>query len=165
MNASKHGIRLLGALMLFTLSADGFAQSPTTYKHLCIAVGVNTTEPLPDRAGQSLTIGDFVCTTEGGPLDGATVTGRTINHYDGLTGTALSGNGVTRRPGGQVYWQATEQRTEIKMSEGRVTGFDGVGRGRFVLTTGAYSALNGKAYSYKFNSTGPGRFTVDVSLE
>src|SRR4051812_43233040 len=83
MNTGKHGIRLLGAFTLLTLSAGGFAQSAITFRHLCIAVGNNAIEPLADRAGQTLAIGDYVCTTEGGPLDGATMTGRSISHYDG----------------------------------------------------------------------------------
>ena len=165
MNTGKHGIRLLGAFTLLTLSAGGFAQSAITYRHSCIAVGNNAIEPLADRAGQTLAIGDYVCTTEGGPLDGATVTGRTISHYDGPSGVTLSSNGVTRRPGAQAFWVNTEGHTDLKMSQGRVTGFDGAGRGHFVLTSGGFSALSGRTYSYKFSATGPGRFTIDVSLD
>ena len=165
MNA-KHGLRLLGAITLLTLSAGVSGQAtPTSFKHSCLSVGMSPPEPLADRAGQSISIGDYVCTTEGGPLDGATVNGRSMTHFEGPKGTALSASGVTRKPGAQAVWVNSEGRTELKMSEGRVTGFEGTGRGRYVLGSGAFSALNGKGYSYKAYSTGPGRFAIDVSME
>jgi len=74
----------------------------------------------------------------------------------------LSGLGVTRKPGATTAYQHTEGKQSLVMTDGKVTGATGSGRGRYTLATGAAAANNGKTYSYTFRSTAPGQFIVDV---
>jgi len=94
--------------------------------------------------------------------DGGVLTGTTIYEWDKGVATQLSGIGVTRKPGATTTYQHTEGKRSLVMTDGKVTGATGSGRGRYTLATGATVANNGKTYSYTFRTTAPGQFIVDV---
>ena len=104
----------------------------------------------------------LTCRVEGGATDGGVLTGTTIYEWDKGVATLLSGLGVTRKPGATTAYQHTEGKQSLVMTDGKVTGATGSGRGRYTLATGAAAANNGKTYSYTFRTTAPGQFIVDV---
>lgn len=49
------------------------------------------------------------------------------------------------------------------VTDGKVTGFAGSGRGKYVVAVGSSSALAGKTYNYTFKFTGPGQFVIETT--
>ncbi|MEO8186366.1 MAG: hypothetical protein ABI580_03270 [Burkholderiaceae bacterium] len=156
---------VLVGIFLGGLGAASFAQSPVTYKLLCQSVGTAPQEPLGDREGHTLFAPNYSCRVEGGPLDGGLVTGISIYEWDKLNGTGLSGNGVIRKPGATAVYELTEFKNTRTMTNGKVTGFEGIGRGTYKLATGSASSLAGKAFSFTAGPNGPGQFVVDIRVE
>lgn len=138
------------------------AQSGETTKLFCHAVGSGAAEPLGDREGHSITVQQNTCRVEGGLSNGAILTGTTIYEWDKTNGVLLSGFGVTRKPGATSAYQNTEGRIALTMTEGKVTGTTGSGKGRWTMATGAAATMKGKTYSYTFKSTGPGQAVIEV---
>lgn len=141
------------------------AQTSSNARLFCHAVGYNPPEALGDREGHSISIGEITCRVEGGPGDGGVLTGTTIYEWDKASGVLLSGIGITRKPGATTAYQHTEGKISLVMSNGKVVGSTGSGRGRYTMATGASVAMAGKTYSYTFKTTGPGQFVVDVVNE
>ena len=151
------------AIAMFAFgSADVFAQSGATSRLYCHAVGASPPEPLGDREGHAISVGEITCRVEGGTTDGDVLTGTTIDEWDRGVATQLSGIGVTRKPGATTTSQHTEGKQSLVMTDGKVTGATGSGRGRYTLDAGAAAANNGKTYSYTFRTTAPGQFIVEV---
>jgi hypothetical protein len=165
MNNRTRLLRCLGVAASVVMCASAFAQSGSTARLLCHSIGNSPAEPLGDRDGHAVAVGQFTCRTEGGSLDGGLLTGVTIWEYDKTNAVSLSGNGLTRKPGAYAAYEQTEGKLALTLSDGKVTGFTGMGRGRYTLATGAAAALTGKSYSFTFRSTGPGQFVVDVKVE
>ncbi len=143
-------------------NAEVFAQSGATARLHCHAVGASPPEPLGDREGHAIAVGEISCRVEGGATDGGVLTGTTIYEWDKGVATMLSGIGVTRKPGATTAYQHTEGKQSLVMTDGKVSGATGSGRGRYTLATGAAAANNGKTYSYTFRTTAPGQFIVDL---
>ena len=150
---------------LAVLCAAASAQSGLSHRLVCQSIGNGAAEPLGDREGHALSVGNFTCRTDGGPLDGGVLTGATIWEYDKLGAVGLSGSGVTRKPGAMAAYMNTESKLTMTLVDGMVTGLTGTGWGRHTLASGSAAALSGKAYSYTFGSTGAGQFGVDVKVE
>jgi hypothetical protein len=148
------------------MSAGAAAQSGTTAKLYCQSVGnAGVPEALGDREGHSIAAGLFTCRTEGGPGDGGILTGTNIIEWDKGNAVALSGSGITRKPGAVTAYQLTEGKQSLVMTDGKVTGATGSGRGRMTLATGAAASWAGKTFSYTVGTTGPGQFVVDVKYD
>ena len=56
-------------------------------------------------------------------------------------------------------------RSDLQISEGKVVGAKGGGRGTFTLATGSAAALAGKPYEYTFMVTAPGQFVIATELK
>jgi hypothetical protein len=143
-------------------SAGAFAQSGSTARLYCHAVGASPPEALGDREGHAFSVGQITCRVEGGATDGGVLTGITIYEWDKGSATLLSGSGVTRKPGATTAYQHTEGKQALVMTDGKVTGAEGSGRGRYTMATGAAAVNNGKTYSFTFKTTAPGQLIVDV---
>jgi len=143
-------------------SAGAFAQSGATAKLYCHSVGASPPEALGDREGHAITVGEITCRVEGGATDGGVLTGTTIYEWDKGSATMLSGIGVTRKPGATTAYQHTEGKQSLVMTDGKVTGATGSGRGRYTMATGVAAVNNGKTYSYTFRTIAPGQFIVEV---
>lgn len=157
--------RLCAAIALSALtlgSAGSFAQSGATARLHCHAVGASPPEPLGDRDGHAISVGEITCRVEGGVTDGGVLTGITIYEWDKGSATMLSGSGVTRKPGATTTYQNTEGRQSLVITDGKVTGASGSGKGRYTLATGAAAMNNGKTYTYTFRTTAPGQLIIDV---
>lgn len=163
----NHELRLRSRLCVaaFALASAGAAAQGVTARLYCHTVGNGTAEALGDREGHTIAAGQFTCRVEGGPGDGGVLTGTNIVEWDKAQGVVLSGSGVTRKPGAVTAYQIVEAKSSLLMTDGKVTGVTGAGRGRFTLATGAAAAYAGKGFSYTLNTTGPGQFVVDVKYD
>lgn len=90
--------RMAVGIFLGVVGAASFAQAPLTFRLLCQSVGVGPQEPLGDREGHNLSVTNYSCRVEGGPLDGGLVTGNTIYEWDKINGIGLAGNGLCGSP-------------------------------------------------------------------
>ena len=162
MNCKSQLFTVIAVAALTLGSAGAFAQSGATAKLYCHSVGASPPEALGDREGHAITVGEITCRVEGGATDGGVLTGTTIYEWDKGSATMLSGIGVTRKPGATTAYQHTEGKQSLVMTDGKVTGATGSGRGRYTMATGAAAVNNGKTYSYTFRTTAPGQFIVDV---
>ena len=163
MNRRRLLLCCVGVAALALTSTVALAQSGQTARLYCHAVGSSQPEPLGDREGHAISIGEIACRVEGGLADGGLLTGTIIYEWDKANGVLLSGIGVTRKPGATTSYQHTEGKITLIMSDGKVTGYTGSGRGRHTMATGAAASLNGKTYSFTFKTVGPGQYVVDVT--
>jgi hypothetical protein len=72
---------------------------------------------------------------------------------------------VVRKPGATGIYVTTEQKTVLKMADGRVVGFESNTKGRYVMATGVAAAYAGKNYSSTARSTTPGQFVIEVTFD
>jgi hypothetical protein len=157
-------IRIATVLALSTALSNALAQTPLVLKANCMSI-FRPVEALGDREGHSLAIAEFTCRFEGGPLAGAVGPGSGIYEWNGPNGVALSSSGIYRKPGVHAAWINTDMKLALTIADGRPVGATTNGRGRFLLVTGSAAALSGKSYSFTSQSTGPGVFSMDVTLD
>ena len=158
-------IRCICISGLALLATSATAQPTPSFRLHCSRVGYSPPEPLGDRAGHSISIGEFVCRVEGGPSDGGTLTGTIVYEWEKTNATLLSGIGITRRPGAITAYQHSEGKASLVIRNGKVSGIVGSGRGRFTMATGTASSLAGKTYAYTYKSVGPGTTLVEIRLD
>lgn len=158
---TKLAVFLLG----LALSGSAFAQSPITLRATCQGVGIAPQEPVGDRDGHTFSVSQYSCQNQGGPFDGAIMTGSTIWESDKGTAVALSGSGVIRKPGMSAVFVVTEARNTLTMADGKVTGFSGTAKGVYKVAAGTASALAGKSFSSTFRSTGYGQFVIETTVD
>jgi hypothetical protein len=131
----------------------------------CQEVGVGPPEPLADREGHSISVGQYSCRADSGPLGGGVLTGANTWEWDKGSAVLLTGNGVTRKPGSTGVYQITEGKLALTMADGKVTGVTSSGRGAYLLATGGFASVAGKPFSYTTKTTGPGQFVVEGKME
>ncbi len=165
MTSNRLLVSCIGIAGFVVMSASAFAQSGLSFRLLCFTVGGGAPEPLGDRDGHSISAGEASCRVEGGVMDGGILTGTAIFEWEKTNGVLLSGSGVTRKPGATAAYQNTEAKIALTLSDGKVVGSSGSGRGRYTMTTGAAAALSGKTYAYTFKSVGPGQIAYDVKID
>jgi len=165
MNGNRLLVSCIGIAGCWVMCASAFAQSGQSFRLLCQSVGSSTPEPLGDRDGHSISVAEVSCRVEGGLMDGGILTGTGITEWDKTNGVLLAGSGVTRKPGATTAYRNTEARVALTLSDGKVVGSSGSGRGLFTLATGAAAALGAKTYSYTFKSVGPGQAVFDVKID
>lgn len=141
------------------------AQGTAGSKGLCNAVGGTAMEPLRDREGHSLSVQTFVCRLEGGPLDGAVLTGTNTCEWDKGVAVGLSGSMVARSGNGTYVAVFSDFGVTLTMAEGRVTGSVARTRGTCRLATGAAAALNGRSFGTVARPTGSGQFLLEITDE
>jgi hypothetical protein len=163
MNSKRLLAFCIGIAGLALIHTPASAQSEKAEQLHCNNVGYNPSESLGDQKGHSIAVSKFTCRVEGGPLDGGLVTGSSIWEWHKTKAVLLSGMGVTRKPGTTLAWKQLDGKMALIMSDGKVTGVQGSGRGRATLATGAAAERKGKTYSYTFKSVGPGQFVTDVT--
>ena len=155
-----YGVGIAGLSLIIPPAS---AQSGQAEQLHCNAVGYTPPQPLGDQKGHSISVSEFTCRVEGGPLDGGLVTGGSIWEWHKSHAVLLSGMGVTRKPGTTLAWKQLDGKMELVMSDGKVTGVKGSGHGRYTLATGAAADRKGKTSSFTFKSVGPGQWVVDVT--
>ena len=163
----RHSTRqycIYGAATLSLLFAPG-AFGGDSFVYHCHAIGVSQAEQLGDKDGHWMSVAQHTCRAEGGLFDGAIMTGSTIQEYNGPNGIGRAGSGVVRKPGATGIYVTTEQKTALKMADGRVVGFESNTKGRYVMATGTAAAYAGKSYSSTARSTAPGQFVIEVKFD
>ncbi len=131
----------------------------------CQSVGGGSPEPLGDREGHMISVDQSSCSVEGAYAGGvATLT--TIWEWDGPKAVARSAIGVVRKPGSTLAWQGSEGELTLTMTDGKVTGCTGSGRGVNTLATGDWAKLAGKGYTWTGRCVGPAsQFTAEAKDE
>lgn len=150
------------ALALAMTAGTALAQAPIKHKAFCVTVGTSPQEPVGDRAGHALQVSNYSCRTEGGPMEGGVMTGTNIFEWDGGKAVILSGGGVVRKPGSMLSYRVTEGSITLIMTDGKVSGLTGSGKGIVNLASGVVAALNGKTYSYTVQPLAPGQFALET---
>ena len=160
--------RVLGFLLIGSsigLGTSVYAQSEVSYMLTCYSAGSNAVEPVGDRPGHAFETGDYTCNVVGGPMDGAVETGTYVWEWDKTAISALVNTGIDRKPGGMVVYQDSEGKATAILSDGKVTGFTGSGRGKILSSAGVAANWSGRSYSYTFQSTGFNQFAVGIRIE
>lgn len=162
------GTSLVVALVCAGLTAvpvSALAEKPVDFKVHCLSNGNSPPEGLGDRADHSISVSEYTCRVEGGPLQGGVMTGTHIMEWDGINGVGKSGFGVTRTAGGKAVYVNTEMKSTLTMKDGKVTGFVASGRGYYPVATGVAQSVAGKTYSYVSKPSGPGQFIIETTLD
>lgn len=119
-------------------------------------------EPLGDREGHGITVGEYSCRVNSGPQSGGVSTGTIIWEWDGTNAVELSESGVIRKPGSTLVYRGTEGKLALTMADGKVTGFTASLKGQQQLATGSAASLAGKPYTATVTSTGPSQWAVEI---
>ena len=89
-----------------------------------------------------------------------------IWEWDGAKAVELSNVGVVRKPGSILAWQGSGGKLTLTMTDGKVTGCSGSGRGVNTLATGDWAKLAGKGYTWTAKCVGPAsQYTVEAKDE
>jgi len=156
---------IVTAIAFAALAPRAVAQE-LSFKLICQEVGgAGEPEPAGDREGHVISVDNYSCRMEGGPMDGAVVTGNDVTDWNKADGVLLLGNAVVRKPGGFAAYQDTEGKVALTIADGKVTGATGVGKVHWVVATGGAAPLADKTFSYTFKATGPGQWEANATSE
>jgi hypothetical protein len=162
-------LRFSGAVasaLAFAISAPSAVALEKTSVWTCQGVGDSPPEPLGDREGHSIHIGQNSCRVESGTYVGGVSIEEETWEWDGPKAVELSGSGVVRKPGSTLTWKETEGEMTLTMTDGKVTGWTASGGGVNSLATGDWASLAGKRYHWTAKSVGPGsQFSVESKQE
>jgi hypothetical protein len=159
-----------GGLAAAALMSAGVATSAVALEKTsvwaCQDAGGSPPQPLGDREGHSIGMGQNSCRVESGTYAGGVSTDEGIWEWDGPKATELSGSGIVRKPGSTLAWKETEGETTLTMTDGKVTGWTSSGGGVNTLAIGDWASLAGKRYHWTAKSVGPAsQFTVESTQE
>jgi hypothetical protein len=153
------------AIALGAFAPSAFAQE-TTVTATCQAVGGGAPEPLGDREGHSISVGQVSCRVDDGLMSGGVLSGTDIWEWDSPNAVMLSNSGVIRKPGTTVVYVETAGKLALTMADGKVTGWTASGRATYAMATGSAASLAGKSFTYTAKPTGPaGQFTSESKKE
>jgi hypothetical protein len=156
----------IATAIAFAAFAPGVVAEELSFKLYCQEVGGSgEPEPAGDRAGHMMSVDQYSCRMEGGPMDGDVVTGNGVTDWDKAEGVFIVGNAVARKPGAFAAYQDTEGKVALTIADGKVTGATGVGKIHWVVATGGAAPLAGKTFSYTFKATGPGQWEAKATSE
>lgn len=140
-------------------------RSEPAFKGNCQNIGMTAMEPVGDRAGHNLSVSQYTCRIEGGPLDGSVMTGSSSWEWDGPNGIGRAGAGVYRKAGTVVVYDHSDAQITLNMVDGKPAGFVSTGHGHYTMGTGSAAALQGRAYSFVARSSGFNQFVLEVNQE
>jgi hypothetical protein len=163
----RNGLKVSGivAAVAFAAIAPRAVAEEMSFKMSCQDVGAFSPEPVGDHEGHMMSVDHYSCRMEGGPMDGALVTGGDVTDWDKATGVIALGDAVVRKPGAFAVYQDTEGTFVLTIADGKVTGATGRGKVHWVIATGAAAPLAGKTFSYTAKGTGPGQWEADATSE
>ena len=152
------------ALIALSATAPSAVAQENTAALTCQAIGWGDgpPEPLGDREGHGITVGEYSCRVNSGPQSGGVSTGTIIWEWDGTNAVELSESGVIRKPGSTLVYRGTEGKLALTMADGKVTGATASLKGQQQVGTGSAASLAGKPYTATSKSTGPSQWTVEV---
>jgi hypothetical protein len=153
------------AAIAFAAFAPSAVAEELSFKQICQDVGAFAPEPVGDHEGHAMSVDQYSCRMESGPMDGALVTGGDITDWHKTNGVEVLGDAVVRKPGGFAVYQDTEGKTALTITDGKVTGFTGAGKIHWVIATGSAAPLAGKTFSYTLKSTGALQWEANATSE
>jgi hypothetical protein len=151
--------------LAFAAFAPGVVAQEISFKLNCQDFGAFAPEPVGDREGHFFSDDRYSCRMEGGPMDGALVSGGDVTEWDKANGVEILGDGAVRKPGGFGVFQDTEGKTVVTIADGKVTGFTGAGKVHWIVATGSAAPLAGKTFNYTLKSTGAGQWEANATSE
>jgi hypothetical protein len=152
-------------VIAFAAFAPSAGAEEISFKQICQYVGAGAREPVGDHEGHLTLVSQYSCRMEGGPMDGAVVTGGDVTDWDKTSGVEVLGDAVVRKPGGFAVYQDTEGKAAVTIADGKVTGFTGSGKVHWVIATGSAAPLAGRTFDYTMKSTGAGQWEADAMSE
>jgi hypothetical protein len=164
-NFLRFGGPIAAVVVLAAFAPSAIAQEKTT-AWTCQGVGSGAPEPLGDREGHSIEVGQYSCRADSGPQAGSVGTGTDMWEWDGPKATLISSSGVARKPGSTSAWKFTEGEQTLTMTDGKVTGCTGSGRGKNVLATGGWASMAGTSFRCTWKCVGPAsQFSAECTNE
>ena len=163
-----HFMKSLGIVtaIAFAAFASNAVAQENTITGTCQAVGaIGAPEPLGDRQGHGISVGQVSCHIDSGPLKDGIGTGTSIWEWDGPNATLVASHGVIRAPGFTVVYVETQGKLALTIADGKVTGWTASTRGSNVVATGSAAFSAGKSFTTTSKSTGAGQFTYEGKLE
>lgn len=150
-----------------TIALAGFApiavaqEAASTW--ICQDVGPSgQTEKLGDREGHSLSVVQYSCRIDGGPLSGGIATGTDIWENDRTKSVRISVSGGVRKPGSRAVYTNGTGNLSLIVTDGKVTGMTASGHGKYVLATGDWARLAGTSDTWTAKpAAAPGQFLVE----
>ncbi len=103
------------ALIALSATAPSAVAQENTATLTCQDVGWDSgpPEPLGDRKGHGITVGQYSCRVDSGPMSGGVSTGTIIWEWDGTNAVELSESGVIRKPGSTLVYRGTEGKLAL----------------------------------------------------
>jgi hypothetical protein len=80
-------------------------------------------------------------------MAGGLVTGQDIWEWVKTNATLVSISGVVSKPGAIAVYQITEGKLALTMTDGKVTGVTGSGKGHWPVASGSAASLAGKSFT------------------
>ncbi|MGE0315356.1 MAG: hypothetical protein AB7P21_27385 [Lautropia sp.] len=151
------------AVVLATVATPAAAQGGAKDRAICQSIGPSSIEPVSN--GVVLQAIQYSCRVEGGAMNGAIMTGEQRYEIEGAKGRLVTGSGATRVPGGTLVYAIDQGATTLAITDGKVTGSSGSGKGHYVAAYGAVAAMAGKTFNYTVHATGPFTFVIDFANE
>ncbi len=155
----------IGTAIAFAAFAPDAVAQENTITLTCQSIGSGPPEPLGDREGHSISVPQFSCRVDSGPMSGGVLTGAAIWEWDKTNGVLVSGSGVARKPGATEVEVYTEGKIALTMADGKVTGFTASGRGSYPVAIGGAASLAGKSFTFTAKSTGSDQFSAENKTE
>jgi hypothetical protein len=166
MQGLRNIVGLVVAGLAFASATPNAIAQETTFTFTCQEFGGGSPpEPLGDREGHAISVGNYSCRADSGPLAGGVLTGTGIWEWDKTNAKMISNGGVIRKPGASAGYQITDGKLALTITDGKVTGATGEGAGTYSVAVGDAASLNGKSFTWTTKSTGPGTFQIDVKIK
>ncbi len=165
MRFQPHVLAIASASALAVSAPNAIAQEKITNKFVCQNVGAFALEPLGDREGHSISIGQMSCRVVAGPMSGGVMSGAITWEWDKTNATLISGNGVARKPGATLVYKDVDGKLALTITDGKVTGFTASGHVRFPIATGGGALLAGKSATWTTTPTGPDEFEIEDKMD
>jgi hypothetical protein len=153
------------AAVVFAAFAPGAIAEELSFKLICQDIGAGANEPVGDHENHVISVDQYSCRMETGPMSGAVLTGSDVIEWDNTNGVEVLGSAAVRKPGGFAVYQDMEGKFAVAIADGKVTGFSGAGKVHWVVATGSAAPLAGKTFSYTMKSTGAGQWEADATSE
>jgi hypothetical protein len=155
----------IAAAVAFAACAPNAVAQEITVTLACQDIGASAPEPLGDREGHSITVHQYSCRVESGPMSGGVATGTDVWEWDGPKAVQLSNVGVIRKPGATEVFVGDGGNLALTMTDGKVTGFTASGKNHAVIATGSAASMMGKTDNWTSKPAGPGQFAVEAKIQ
>ena len=161
----RNACGIVAAGLAFATVIPKAVAQESTFASTCQEFGGGGPEQLGDREGHAISVGNYSCRIDSGPLSGGVLTGTGIWEWNKGNANLISDGGVIRKPGATAAYRITEGKITLTVTDGKVTGATGAGEGIYSVAVGGAAALSGKSFSWTTKSTGPATFQIDVKIK